>query len=325
MEFSYFKKVSLSTKPIKKINLRELIKEIKNDIFLEKKIAQMRIHYKNKNKQKYDTLKKQLPCFTPAGTFLERKKEIGIDVYNQLTILDIDKLSIQKISLNKVKSKVISIPETFLGFVSPSGDGYKILVRINSDENTHEEATKQVINYYQEKLGIEIDGSGTDITRLCILSHDKEIYFNEKNRIFKIQTGDTMKNKLEKAFEITANSLEFKEGSRNNFIYLLGCNLNRFGISMAKALEFSISKYCLDDFSESEIEVTIRSAYSHKDEFGKWKKIKDAKTIDSEKLSKEEIANLEGEMGLDTLDFQHIDIAMLLIEEYDIEFHRFLN
>ena len=73
---------------------------------------------------------------------------------------------------------------TFASFISPSGNGLKILVKINSDKANHKEAFLLVQAHYESILKLEIDKSGKDLTRLCFYSYDENLYYNENAKIF---------------------------------------------------------------------------------------------------------------------------------------------
>jgi len=89
-----------------------------------------------------DKLKKQLPAFTPSGTFENGRKAELLTQYSGFVILDLDKLSPE--DLEKAKSLVALAPYTFAAFISPSGNGLKIIVPVNSTAEHHKLAFQQV-------------------------------------------------------------------------------------------------------------------------------------------------------------------------------------
>ena len=50
----------------------------------------------------------------------------------------------------------------------------------------HKEAYKQVVDYYEQALNIDIDTSGSDICRLCFVSYDEDCFINTNADIFKV-------------------------------------------------------------------------------------------------------------------------------------------
>jgi len=103
--------------------------------------------------------------------------------YSGLLILDIDKLSSSQLS--NIKQTAQGIAFTYCVFTSPSGNGLKILVKINSSQDHHKLVFNQVKKYYESVLNVNIDPSGKDITRLCFFSWDPNIYINNNAQVFR--------------------------------------------------------------------------------------------------------------------------------------------
>jgi len=323
---SYFKRGTESKFPQNEFPLIDLLNTIKTGRYrIKEKINEIHKNIdSNGNKlPKYSFLKKQLPCFTISGVFIERKKGLPISSYSYFTILDIDNLSKQGTNIANIQAHISKIPEVFAGFTSPSKDGYKIIVKIDSESKHHEWATLKVMHFFQKKLNIEVDPSGKDITRLCFLSYDPNLYLNKNSKIFKVSLELTMDKKIKKSIDFTEKSISFKDGNRNNFIFRLGCNLNRFGIQESSAIKFAVSKYESSQFTENEVEKSIKSAYRNKSEHGKFKNY-DSKPnqIKITELEKNKIKELENEMKLKEIGNSIEDISLLLfsiLEDAELE------
>lgn len=222
-----------------------------------------------------DERKKKLPAFTPSGIFKNGHSKKDLLKYSPVIVLDIDKVGEEK--AEDVKQQAAKINKTYSAFISPSGEGLKILVKSNSTVYSHEQAFNQVAGYYEKKLGVEIDKSGKDYSRLCFLSYDPDLYFNEDAKIFEIETelvlpeyssvSTTLTDELfENVVTFTENVQLYYPDNRNNHIYLLANNLNRIGIKRNEA-EAKISlKY--PDLDNNEIKSSAKSAYSHTAEHG---------------------------------------------------------
>jgi hypothetical protein len=246
-------------------------------IYLRKSLAE------NKT-EAYNKAKKSLPAFTPSGKFVGGRKLEFLANYSCCIILDIDKLSAN--NLQNAKHLANQSEFTFASFISPSGNGLKILVKINSDKANHKEAFLLVQAHYEAILKLEIDKSGKDVTRLCFYSWDENLYLNENATVFAsdmkqycqaelVEAPTTLNLKPETlnsealynhCIKFTEKKVQFVEGSRNVFVHQLACNLNRKGVSLQEALG-----YILTDFSYDEKEVTqaVNSAYGNIQEFGK--------------------------------------------------------
>jgi hypothetical protein len=220
----------------------------------------LEIRDKCKKEENYSGLKKTLEAFTPSGTFNDARKINNLNKYSGVLVLDIDNLGIRKLPI--LKKKVIDCPYTLAAFISPSGTGLKILVKVDTNSNMHNVAFKQVSEYYTSEMDIDIDTSGKDVSRLCFISYDSDLYENKNALVFKVI--DSFQADYQKALKTTQIKEEFKEGSRNNFIHYLACNCNRIGIpeTVAESLITDNYKYSGEDFSK-----TIKSAFSNSNEF----------------------------------------------------------
>ena len=246
-------------------------------IYLRKSLAE------NKT-EAYNKAKKSLPAFTPSGKFVGGRKLEFLANYSSCIILDIDKLTAA--DLQNAKHLANQSEFTFASFISPSGNGLKILVKINSDKANHKEAFLLVQAHYESILKLEIDKSGKDLTRLCFYSYDENLYYNENAKIFSVTEQEKEpKANIEREFKrteptivinsdaiynhcvnFTEKKVQFVNGSRNVFVHQLACNLNRKGVALNEALG-----YILTDFGYDEKEVTqaVNSAYGNSHEFGK--------------------------------------------------------
>ncbi len=244
-----------------------------------------------------DRLKKELPAFTPSGTFEGGRKMEYLKMYNGFVHLDFDKLSPDELA--KAKSQVQEMPTTFACFTSPSGNGLKVFIEVDSSLEHHSIAYKQVQEFYEQSLSIEADPKCKDVTRLCFVSHDTEAYRNIQNEKFKIQLppdnlleqvpkptvpppivdneyNPFLEEQLAECVRFTENKYQYYDGNRNNFVYQLACNCNRKGIAYDDTLDFIRQNYDLKDF---EITASVKSAYNHNaTQFGQYKKIKPPKS-----------------------------------------------
>lgn len=186
------------------ISLFEELKNIKNGIF-QNIISECRKAYNENNKELYTNLKNQLPSVTYCGIFKNGRKLENLENYNELMIIDIDKLS--EIELISLKNKLVNDKFILALWKSPSGLGLKGLIKINSNINEHKEVFKSLSQYFLEKYKTEIDKSGSDITRLCFTSWDPEIHYNSKAAIYHkpiIDKNSLTKNTIVKKETLTS-------------------------------------------------------------------------------------------------------------------------
>ena len=128
--------------------------------------------------------KQQLPAFTPSATFKEKRLLPNMEQYSGFVHLDFDKLTPEQ--LEAAFKIVATIPYTFLCFRSPSGNGLKVFVEINTGALHHDIAYTQVMQYYENATGLKADVKCKDITRLCFMSYHPELYKNIRNEKFLI-------------------------------------------------------------------------------------------------------------------------------------------
>jgi len=270
--------------------LEQIIEAIKGNHFKDQ-VAQIRLSILRSNKAKADRLKKQLPAFTPSGRFDGGRTLEHLLEYTQLVILDFDKLD--RMQLEGLKQEARQDRFACAGFASPSGNGYKIIIRVDSSQAQHEEAFQQVAKYFMEFLSPQVGGagggldcSGKDITRLCFLSHDPEAWFDPGKEVFPVlilsssaggtatapfchprrgpvhaSAAEDLPNKLQTIFSQIQSQSDYVEGNRNNFLFLFANNANRAGITETDTLDFALENF--SDLPRREVIATVASAYKH--------------------------------------------------------------
>jgi hypothetical protein len=273
----------------------EILHEIKTGkyrpgiTYLRKSLAENKL-------EAYEKAKKSLPAFTPSGKFVGGRKMEFLEAYSNFIILDIDKLS--QNDLQNAKHKANQSEYTYASFISPSGNGLKILVKVNTTKEDHKETFLAIQKHYETLLNHEIDKSGKDITRLCFYSFDDNLYQNEAAIVFASETKQSSHTEpvevpqlptetatatnseaiYNHCVRFTEKKVQYATGSRNVFVHQLACNLNRKGISLNEALSFILTDFGYD---EKEVTQTVHSAYGNIHEFGKDEKFETNRNIKS--------------------------------------------
>ncbi|QIY82677.1 virulence-associated E family protein [Chryseobacterium sp. NEB161] len=258
-------------------DILKILSDIKTGVY-QNAITYLRKSLADDKKEAAERAKKSLPAFTPSATFNGGRKMEFLTNYNALMVLDIDKLEKEK--LQKCKTKIRMEDFVFASFVSPSGNGLKIFVKVSTDKEQHKETFLKLQRYFEELLEVEIDKCGKDITRLCFFSSDPEIFINENSQVFSENTPEEICHSEQKrgiskhqnnpqadydvlyehAVRFTEKKIQFTEGNRNNFVYALANNLNRKGISEAMALGYILADYGYD---AKEVTTAVQSAYQY--------------------------------------------------------------
>ena len=128
----------------------------------------------------YFTLKTGLPAVTFSGIFGDARRLALLKTYTNLIALDIDNLDGN--SLPRKKEALFGDRFTHAVWISPSGCGLKILVGLAGAKEYHRSSFEALADHFERKHGLKIDPSGSDITRLCFVSFDSNLFV--KDRIF---------------------------------------------------------------------------------------------------------------------------------------------
>lgn len=243
----------------KKVEIKSILNDIKSGRWKSNidKIHELRAIGEG---VEFDKMKRELPVFTISATFNGKRRRENAEKHTGLVHLDYDKL----VNVQEVKSKVMELPFTYAAFVSPSGQGLKVLVSCDVDIDSHTHTFNCVRKHYDDRVGVESDKSVKDILRLCFVSYDEDLYLNDNPQKFITQLG--LNSTVESNFDVsdvwswTERNMNFEEGNRNNFIYHFACNANRrdcdINLTIGHALNYSNST-----FPDSEIKETIEHAY----------------------------------------------------------------
>ena len=270
MKVTVFKQLNLTNTPFFR-DIDVIIDNIKKPTYLNL-INSIRLE---EDKNKRNELKKQLPCICWSGLFRSRSAK-GLIEHSGLICLDFDNV----IDIEELKSKLSKDKHAYVLFISPSGNGLKLIVKIPKCESDaeHKAYFNSLVNHFKSDY---LDKSGSDVSRICYFSHDENILVNTNAEVFtdkiegpkKIYT-ETPILKLKSSNEII-NKLEiwwnkkfgFIQGERNTNIYKLAIALNDYGIPKHEAQSY-LNKYVMADFSQEELDKIVKSAYSNIDTFG---------------------------------------------------------
>ena len=232
-----------------------------------------------KNKTERNELKKQLPAICFSGTF-NKRNDSAIVEHSGLMCLDFDGYEKQKALLedkeNLSKSKFV-----YSVFVSPSGNGLKVLVKIPADAENHQNYFNSLEKHFNSPY---FDKTSKNISRVCYESYDPLIHINENSSIWdKIEDAEyrevqrnvdaptitiTDENKIvDILIKWWSKKYPMSEGQRNHNAYILAMALNDFGVNRSLA-SYVLNQYATADFPLSEIQRTIDSAYVNKQNFG---------------------------------------------------------
>jgi hypothetical protein len=283
---------------------------------------------KEKRKAERNELKKQLPAICFSGTF-NKRADNSLIVHSGIICLDFDGYPNFKL-LMEDKESLSSNKYVYSVFVSPSGNGLKVLVKIPQDAENHTKYFNSLENYFNSEY---FDKTSKNISRVCYESFDPIIHINPKSSLWdKIEEEEYVevsKHKDPLTIPITdenkivdillkwwTKKFPMTNGQRNQNTYVLASALNDYGINKSLA-SYVLGQFSTKDFTNNEIERTITSAYAHTQNFGT-KYYEDEERVNQVKgklrrgVSKKEIRNQLEETKLDK---QIIDSVLNKAEE----------
>jgi hypothetical protein len=232
---------------------------------------------KEKDRDARNKLKKALPAICFSGTFKKRNDSSIID-HSGYICLDFDGYPSKK-EMMAAKGEICTDKYVYSCFVSPSGDGLKVIVKIPKDTMNHKNYFKALRDHFNSAY---FDPTSQNLSRVCYESYDPLIHVNEAaelwdNMVQEIKdysTEDTLlpKIRLTRSDEIMRRliiwwerSYGIVEGERNNNVFILAGRFNKFGIDKMTAIDHCL-RYSHDGFDANEILNIVNSAYKATDE-----------------------------------------------------------
>lgn len=225
---------------------------------------------KSKDKKEIDNLKKSLPALMFNGTF-QTRDDVGMQIHSGLCIIDFDKYTSEE-ELEKERARIESDPFTYACFLSPSGNGLKVLIKI--PKSSKEEHVRRFHAYKKYIASDYFDIQNSNLSRVCFDSFDPLIFWNPESLLFeKVNEEEqrtyenhvpqvllTDESKIISTILKFPNLGNFAEGNRNNYVLKLACLFCEYDINQSTA-EGWFSDLACQTFGHAEIIQTVRSAY----------------------------------------------------------------
>lgn len=126
---------------LKDRNLIEIFQEIKSEKY-QSEINSIRYALHKGDEKTADKIKSELIGFTMSGTFGTSRTKANLHTYSQIIGLDFDHIPVTE--LETLVKQINECKFTFGSFISPSGEGIKVFIKINSNANQHTIAYNQV-------------------------------------------------------------------------------------------------------------------------------------------------------------------------------------
>jgi len=230
-----------------------------------------------KNKDVRNVLKQELPAICFSGTFNTRNDKALID-HSGFICLDFDGFEKQHELIAK-KQELIKDKYTYSVFISPSGDGLKLIVRIPKDADNHKHYFKSLEGKYNSP---NFDIKCSNLSRVCYESYDPLIFINPNSAVWMDMSQGKYEEMITNVSKSTIKLSDQNEiirrlrvwwdknygmvvGERNNNVFILASRYNKFGINKDLAM-YALSEFAHEGFEMPEIKVICDSAYKNKDE-----------------------------------------------------------
>lgn len=310
MEVTIFRDIISTEQPFFK-DVYDILERIRNG---SSKSLVQRIR-SEKDKVKRDLLKGQLPSICFSGKFTKRSDSSLVN-HSGLICLDFDGYGTQS-EMHNDKESFAKNKYVLSVFVSPSGKGLKVLVKVPADPDSHKLYFYALEKYFSSD---KFDKSCSNVSRVCYESYDPLIITNPESEIWTTKEEpdyNTLHRGIDKdTIPITdltrvakilikwhSKKYPMVEGSRNQNAFILAMAFNEYGVDkeMAKMI---MSEYEDPDFTYTEIVRVIDSAYSQQHKFNT-KFYEDTELVSRARermrrgASKKEIHHLLEESGVD--------------------------
>ncbi|WP_340104155.1 BT4734/BF3469 family protein [Rhodohalobacter sp. 8-1] len=171
---SYFEAPITNTTPSDTVQIENVF----DYIISNENAKQTTYEYRNctPSNEKVSFKNRNFDFVTFSGQFNERSKD-GIMTPSPYVCVDLDKIVEPTSVLEKVK-KDPEYPLT-MGFISPSGNGIKLVYRVDTSKGTHKEYYTMFSNHLSQQYGLEVDFSPSSVVSACYLPHDPNAYYDE--------------------------------------------------------------------------------------------------------------------------------------------------
>ena len=259
----FFRDVHIILERIKDGATKDLVKKIRAE----------------KRKPERNEIKKELPAICFSGSF-NKRADNAIISHSGIICLDFDGYTKTK-ELLQDKEMLSKNKYVFSVFISPSGNGLKVLVKIPADPENHTNYFNSLEKYFNSPY---FDKTSKNLSRVCYESYDPLIHVNENSSMWDLieeaEYNEVSKSRDQPTIPITdenkivdilvkwwTKKYPMSEGQRNHNAYILAMAFNDFGINKSLA-SYVLNQYATSDFSLKEIAVTIDSAYKNTSNFG---------------------------------------------------------
>lgn len=182
--FSIFKN-NREVVPVGTLDLATLINRIKSDEWRER-VESVRAFKRQGDKASADVAKRDLPAVSLSCELKTRSAKVVLDdklvAHSGYLQVDLDGSSNPSLVSSGVALQLLQDEHVQAMFRSPSGDGYKLVVRVPANAALHKRSFDAVEKYFAER-GFVVDKATKDLSRLCFVSWDVDAFLRDGDAV----------------------------------------------------------------------------------------------------------------------------------------------
>ncbi|MGL4399940.1 MAG: phage/plasmid primase, P4 family [Luteolibacter sp.] len=148
---------------------------------LVKKIRYLHEEDPLRNEGQIKRLKNDLLCISTSAVLSTRGQTVALEEkvirHTGFLQVDIDGKDHPDLAVGELAEKARSCPNLVAGFLSPKGDGFKAIALCPADVDQHLGSFLALEKWFAG-VGITVDTTTKDITRLMYMSHDPDLWIN---------------------------------------------------------------------------------------------------------------------------------------------------
>lgn len=223
------------------------------------------------SKKERNKIKMTLPSICWSGEF-EKRANDSCKKHSGLVCIDFDHV----LDLGLLKERICKDQYTYMAFISPSGDGLKVVIKIPDSIDTHSDSCRAITEYFNEETLDEF----RDIARVCYISYDENIYINKESKIFTKLLKEKPQNtqvfypteRIDDTKKIYDNVVKwldskdaYSDGNKHSYLVRLSSALLRFGISQMECSNRLFMDYSnrASGVSQKDIDKIVQRVYSN--------------------------------------------------------------
>ena len=267
--------------------LEAMVEAIRSDV----RTKELTIGYRQ---QKRDLLKNESMLFAVPCIFEGGKSNGDVVRLTGFSLVDFDHAG-ENEKIQKLKNEICADPHTLLCYTTISGEGLRVLFRYELDVGYELKQQMQFYRkafmtgnaYYERLCGAKTDGQCKNVTRLTVVAHDPDVYFNpdaeaftaawiegqwqataeaEKQQKKRTRELKRIQERYEKTIrpEVEADGAVYAPGSHNDYVMRVGYKLNQYGFTKEVAISWAAQTF--SDYEKAAD--VVRSCYEKTEEFG---------------------------------------------------------